>query len=74
MRNYRQATSWVVYRTSFQGTAGSRTGVCDQTEWEAMEVAKPGVQTLIRGGIASESEAEQMARTAGYDTNKSKRW
>ncbi len=74
MRNDRRATSWVVYQTSFQGTGGCRTGVCEQSEWEAMEEAKPGVQTLIRAGIASESEAEQMARTAGYDANKSKRW
>ena len=74
MRNQRLVTSWVVYRTSFQGTGGSRTGVCEQADWDAMEEAKPGVQTLIRGGIASESEAEQMARSAGYDAGKSKRW
>jgi hypothetical protein len=38
------------------------TAVCDQREWDAMETATPGLHTLIRGGILSEGEAEQLAR------------
>jgi hypothetical protein len=42
--------------------------VCEQTEWDAMEKAKPGQYHLIQGGIASESEAELLARGASGDS------
>jgi hypothetical protein len=38
--------------------------VCEQAEWDAMELAKPGVNTLIRAGITNEGEAERLARGA----------
>jgi hypothetical protein len=41
--------------------------VCDQAEWDAMEAASPGVNRLIRGGIASEAEAERLARGSSGD-------
>ena len=37
--------------------------VCEQSEWEAMERDRPGLHTLIRSGIASEGEAERLARS-----------
>jgi hypothetical protein len=51
---------WVVYRAS--GAAQGPSGVCEQHEWDAMELARPGEHKLIRGGIASEAEAEALAR------------
>jgi hypothetical protein len=74
MRTQRRPVSWVVYRMALHGVPGGRTAVCEQSEWEALEAAKPGTHTLIRGGIASEPEAERAARVAGYDAGKSKRW
>jgi len=53
--------SWVVYRTT-RGKAVSVNAVCEQVEWDALERAQPGVHTLIRAGIASEGEAEWLAR------------
>jgi hypothetical protein len=48
-----------------RGQGGAR-GVCEQSEWDAMELARPGYRTLVMGGIASEPEAERLARgTAG---------
>jgi hypothetical protein len=37
--------------------------VCEQSEWDALELARPGYHTLVRAGIANEGEAEQIART-----------
>jgi hypothetical protein len=36
--------------------------VCDKAEWDAMELANPGVNTLIHAGITNEGEAERLAR------------
>jgi hypothetical protein len=36
--------------------------VCEQSEWDAMELARPGYHHLIRGGIVTEVEAETLAR------------
>jgi hypothetical protein len=59
------AESWVVYRMPVRGTHGMR-AVCEQAEWDAKELAKPGYYTLIQGGIRNEGEAERLARgTAG---------
>ena len=41
--------------------------VCEQAEWDAMEQERPGYHTLIRGGIASEPEAERLARGTSGD-------
>jgi hypothetical protein len=38
--------------------------ICDQAEWEAMERDRPGHQQLIRGGIASEADAERLCRSS----------
>ena len=55
------AESWVVYRMPVRRTHGMR-AVCEQAEWDAMELAKPGYNTLIQGGIRNEGEAERLAR------------
>jgi len=36
--------------------------VCEQAEWDAIELANPGVNTLIQAGISNEGEAERLAR------------
>jgi hypothetical protein len=37
--------------------------VCEQREWDRMQRESPGYQTLVRGGITNEAEAERLART-----------
>jgi len=56
------AGTWVVYRMPVKGVPTGMRGVCEQWEWDAMELAKPGVNTLIQAGIVSEGEAERLAR------------
>jgi hypothetical protein len=58
---------WVVYLKPAHGMVGGTRAVCAQSEWEAMERAQPGAQTLIRGGIVHEGEAEQLARGSSGD-------
>jgi hypothetical protein len=61
MDNTRSAC-WVVYQSPIRGRAGLTTAVCEQAEWDAMELARPGYHTLVRNGIGSEAEAEMVAR------------
>jgi hypothetical protein len=58
---------WAVYKASIRGKPEEINAVCEQSEWDAMESAKPGQYTLIRGGIASEGEAERLARGTSGD-------
>jgi hypothetical protein len=61
------ARTWVVYRTEVYGQAGGAVAVCEQRDWDEMERHRPGRQPLLRAGIASESEAEGLAREgSGY--------
>ena len=55
---------WVVYKMTLWGKAPGPNAVCEQAEWDEMERRRPGYHSLIRGGIASESEAERLARSA----------
>jgi hypothetical protein len=64
--------SWVVYRMTIHGKPNVVNAVCEQSEWEAMERAAPGYHTLIRAGIASEGEAERLARSIPLDGDTSK--
>jgi len=60
--------SWVVYRMTLPKQAVSGNVVCEQAEWEAIELLKPGYHTLLYSGIKTEREAELLARgTAGDD-------
>ena len=56
------AESWVVYRMPVKGIPAGVRGICEQAEWAAMELSKPGVNTLIQGGLTNEGEAERLAR------------
>ena len=58
-----QADSWVVFLMTIHKNAGAR-AVCAQRKWEAMERARPSYHLLIQNGIASEAEAETLARGA----------
>jgi hypothetical protein len=61
-----EAVSWVVYKMPLHKNPAGVNAVCEQSEWEAMELARPGYHTLIQAGITSEGEAERLARgTAG---------
>jgi hypothetical protein len=55
---------WVVYRMTMHGKASGMSAVCEQAEWDAMELERPGYHTLILGGIANEGEAERLARSS----------
>ncbi len=66
MRKAELETSWVVYLMAVHKKVEGGRAICRQEEWDAMELAHPGEQTLIQGGIANEGEAERLARgTAG---------
>jgi hypothetical protein len=56
-----KAATWVVYLVTISKHGGVK-AVCEQTEWNAMELARPGYHQLIRGGFTSEAEAELLAR------------
>lgn len=54
--------TWVVYEKLIHGKPSGMNAVCEQSEWDAMEVTQPGIHTLIRAGITNEGEAEKLAR------------
>jgi hypothetical protein len=58
----RQVVLWVVYVMTIHGKPGGLNAVCEQREWEEMELARPGYHKLVRAGITSEGEAERLAR------------
>jgi hypothetical protein len=61
---------WVVYRTTLRGKQGKSATmnvICEQGEWDAMELAQPGQHTLVQAGITSEGEAERLARGSSGD-------
>jgi|ERR1051325_8353028 hypothetical protein len=53
--------TWVVYLMTIRKHPGMK-AVCEQTEWDAMELARPGYHHFIQGGFTSEVEAELIAR------------
>lgn len=61
---------WVVYLMTLHKGAARVHAVCEQAEWNAMEVARPGYHQLIRGNIRSEREAELLARGTSGDRSK----
>jgi hypothetical protein len=44
------------------GRPTGASAVCELSEWDAMERARPGYHALVRAGIPSEGEAERLAR------------
>lgn len=55
------AETWVVYLMTIH-KHGSMRAVCEQAEWDAMELIRPGYHQFIQGGFTSEAEAELLAR------------
>lgn len=53
--------TWVVYSKP-QKTSDPALVVCKEAEWEQIDRARPGVNTLVQSGILSESAAERVAR------------
>src|SRR4051794_30882352 len=60
MSQPKQSASWVVYLMTLNKQPGGMNAVCEQSEWEEMERARPGYHTLIRAGITTEAEAEKL--------------
>jgi len=76
MRKLPKVEAYVVYRMTLQGKPNGVAAVCLQSEWDALEKERPGYHKLIRSGIVSEAEAEQIARDSQIDAEpatKSKR-
>ena len=62
------AVLWVVYRVGTDGKTPGVNVVCEQAEWDQLELEQPGRHILVRSGIASEAEAERLARGTSGDT------
>jgi hypothetical protein len=58
---------WVVYKMTVKGKEDGMNAICAQDEWDAMELARPGQQPLVQAGIASEGQAERLARGTSGD-------
>jgi hypothetical protein len=61
-RSTQQVQSWVIFQAVAKGVASGAHGVCEQAEWDEMELLCPGRQWIIQSGIASEGVAERLAR------------
>jgi len=57
-----ETVSWVVYQMTIHKKPDGLPAVCEQVEWDAMDLARPGYHRLIRAGITNEAEAERLAR------------
>ena len=62
-----EAVLWVVYTMDRLGKTPGVNVVCEQTEWDAVELAHPGRHVLVRSGITSVAEAERLARGTSGD-------
>ncbi len=62
MRTGNENPTWAVYLMTIHNRTVRFTAVCEQKEWEAMELSRPGYHQLLQGGIATEVEAEDLAR------------
>ena len=62
-----EAMSWVVYLMTVHGKEFGVNAVCEQAEWDQLELARPGYHTLVSSGIASEADAERLARGTSGD-------
>jgi hypothetical protein len=54
--------TWVVYLMTIHNKSEGQMAVCEQSEWDAMELQRPGYHKLLHANIASETEAELLAR------------
>jgi hypothetical protein len=53
---------WVVYLMTVSKHPDGMRAVCEQVEWDQMQLARPGYHKLIQDGILSEQDAELLAR------------
>jgi hypothetical protein len=68
MSEAEKSVSWVVYLMTVRQPAEKRkAAVCELSEWDEMERARPGYHTLVRSGITNEAEAELLARGTSGD-------
>ena len=67
MSQTEKSVAWVVYLMTLRNHQGGMNAVCEQSEWDEMERARPGYHTLIRAGITNEGEAERLARGTSGD-------
>ena len=67
MRKSGDPVAWVVYQMLLHKKPEAMNVVCEQGEWDAMELARPGRYKLVRAGIATEAEAERLARGTSGD-------
>ena len=67
MRKLERDESWVIYQVVSKGVVSGPNAVCELAEWEAMERARPGGQSVVRMGIATEGLAERLARGTSGD-------
>ena len=61
MRRFEQVESWGIYHPVNKGLAFGPHAVCEQDEWELVERARPGSQTLVQCGFPTEGAAERLA-------------
>jgi hypothetical protein len=73
MKQDDEVVTWVVYKMTLHGKHEPINAVCEQGEWDEMQLARPGYHTLIRDHITDESEAEKLARGTSGDPPASKR-
>ena len=67
MTKSENTVSWVVYVMTNHKLPGGMKAVCEQSEWDEIEKARPGYHTLVRSGITNEAEAERLARGTSGD-------
>ena len=67
MRKLERDESWVIYQAVSKGVVSGPNAVCELAEWEAMERARPGAQSVVQLGIATEGMAERLARGTSGD-------
>ena len=67
MRKSGEPVAWVVYQMLLDKRPEAMNVVCEQGEWDAMELARPDRYKLVRAGIATEAEAELLARGTSGD-------
>lgn len=54
--------TWVVYLMTLRNRADKMLAVCEQNEWDAMELNCPGFHQLVREGISCNVAADLIVR------------
>lgn len=67
MRKLEKGETWVIFQAVVRGEAVGPNAVCEQAEWDEMERLRPGAQTIVQRGIATEGIAERLARGTSGD-------